>query len=243
MPSLIISSASRSAPRIFIYHSSHIILIPFSFHSIILAFFHFSTHPFHHGALRDFLKTHFLLFHLSYPLIHYSILLSFLFQLHHLHHHSFLLFIPIRIHVLYSFIFIHSHPILPLIHFNHTYSYPFPFKSSHSISFHHSHSFPCSLLTPHSHSFSGIFALHYPSLTLVSSIPILIPLSAILHIPFICCVDRKHSHHLDVTASASDVWFESSGIEWWGNGRMRTWGLEGIGVLEAFFKPVDSIGW
>ena len=41
MPSLIISSASRSSPRIFIYHSSHIILIPYSFHSIILAFFTF----------------------------------------------------------------------------------------------------------------------------------------------------------------------------------------------------------
>ena len=41
MPSLIISSASSSSPRIFIYHSSHIILIPSSFHSIILAFFTF----------------------------------------------------------------------------------------------------------------------------------------------------------------------------------------------------------
>ena len=41
MPSLIISSASRSSPRIFIYHSSHVILIPSSFHSIIIAFFTF----------------------------------------------------------------------------------------------------------------------------------------------------------------------------------------------------------
>ena len=41
MPYLIITSASRSSPRIFIYHSSHIILIPSSFHSIILAFFTF----------------------------------------------------------------------------------------------------------------------------------------------------------------------------------------------------------
>ena len=41
MPSLIISSASRSSPRIFIFYSSHIILILFSFHSIILAFFTF----------------------------------------------------------------------------------------------------------------------------------------------------------------------------------------------------------
>ena len=41
MPSNIISSASRSSPRIFIYHSSHIILIPSTFHSIIFAFFNF----------------------------------------------------------------------------------------------------------------------------------------------------------------------------------------------------------
>ena len=55
----------------FIPHHPHSILLPFH-HSRI---FHFSTHPFHHGALRDFLKTHFLSFHLaSYP-IHYPILL------------------------------------------------------------------------------------------------------------------------------------------------------------------------
>ena len=41
MSSLIIASASRSSPRIFIYHSSHIILILSSFHSIIFAFFTF----------------------------------------------------------------------------------------------------------------------------------------------------------------------------------------------------------
>ena len=84
----------------FIPHIPHSILLPFH-HSRI---FHFSTHPFHHGALRDFLKTHFHPFHLSYPLIHYSILLSFLFQLHHPHHHSSLLFILICILVLYPFI-------------------------------------------------------------------------------------------------------------------------------------------
>ena len=107
----------------FIPHHPHSILLPFH-HSRI---FHFSTHPFHHGALRDFLKTHFHPFHLSYPLIHYSILLSILFHLHHPHHHSYLLFIPIRIYVLYSFISIHSHPILPLNHLNHINSYPIPF--------------------------------------------------------------------------------------------------------------------
>ena len=92
----------------FIPHHPHSILLPFH-HSRI---FHFSTHPFHHGALRNFLKTHFHLFRVSYTLIHYSILLSILFQLHHPHHHSYLLFIPIRIYVLYSFICIHSHLIL-----------------------------------------------------------------------------------------------------------------------------------
>ena len=47
---------------------------------------------------------------------------------------------------------------------------------------------------------------------------------------------------LDVLAIASDGWFESSSIEWWGKGRMGTWGLEGIGVMEASTE-VDSIRW
>ena len=164
----------------FIPHHPHSILLPFH-HSRI---FHFSTHPFHHGALRDFLKTHFLSFHLSYPTIHYSILLSILFHLHHPHHHSSLLFILIRIYDLYSFISIHSYPILPFTHFYHTHSYPFPFHSSHSIPFHHNHSFPIPFLTPHSHMFSVIIALHYLPFSFISSILILIPLSFILHIPF-----------------------------------------------------------
>ena len=50
-------------------------------------------------------------------------------------------------------------------------------------------------------------------------------------------------NQLDVTASAFYVWFESSSIEWSGNGRMRTWWLQGIGVLEAVITEVDSIGW
>ena len=142
--------------------TSHILLsfIPHHPHSIFLLFhhsriFHFSTHPFHHGALRDFLKTYFQPFHLSYPPLHYSILLSFLFHLYHLHHHSFLLFILIRIYVLYPFISIHSHLILPINHFNHTHSYPFSFQSSHSITFHYSNSFPIPLLILLSRTFSG----------------------------------------------------------------------------------------
>ena len=84
----------------FIPHHPHSILLPFHHFRI----FHFSTHPFHHGALRHFLKTHFHPFHLASYSIHYSNLLSFLFHLHHLHHHISLLFITIRIYVLYSFI-------------------------------------------------------------------------------------------------------------------------------------------
>ena len=157
----------------FITHHPHYILLPFH-HSRI---FHFSTHPFHHGALRDFLKTHFQPFHLSYLAIHYFILLSFLFHLHHPHHHTSLLFILIRIYDLYSFISIHSHTILPLTHFHHTHSlYPFPFQSSHSIPFHHSHSFTIPRLTPHSLTFSVIITLHYLPFSFISSIPILNPL-------------------------------------------------------------------
>ena len=128
----------------FIPHHPHSILLPFH-HSRI---FHFSTHPFHRGALRDFLKTHFQPFYLSYPPIHYSIVVSFLFQLHHPHHYTSRLSILIRIYVVYTFISIHYHPILPLSHFYHTHSYPFPFQSSHSIS-----SFPhiqCSVYRKHS---------------------------------------------------------------------------------------------
>ena len=88
----------------------HLSFIPHHPHSILLRFhhsriFHFSTHPLYHGGLCDFLKTHFHSFHSSYPPIYYSILDSFLFHLHHPHHHTSLLFISTRTHVLYSFIF------------------------------------------------------------------------------------------------------------------------------------------
>ena len=133
------------------------------------------------GALRDFLKTHFQPFHLSYPPIHYSILLltpisrpspsSPIIPAIHSYYHP-------------CSLCIHSHLSLLLSHFHHTHSYPFPFQSSHSIPFHYSHSFPILLLNHHSNSFSGINALHYPPLSFILSIPILIPLSSILHIPF-----------------------------------------------------------
>ena len=66
---------------------------------------------------------------------------------------------------------IHSHTILPLIHFHHTHSYPFPFQYSHSIPLHHFHSFAIPFLTPHSHTFSCAFPLHYQAFILFSLIP------------------------------------------------------------------------
>ena len=71
------------------------------------------------------------------------------------------------------FLCIHFHPMLPLSHFHHTHSYPFPFHSSHSIPFHHFHSFAISLLTLHSHTFSCTFPLHYQVFILFSLIPTL----------------------------------------------------------------------
>ena len=287
------SDSSRSSPSISIhsYHVLHITLtnrinyhflsfiqchhcaslstlIPFH-HSFI---FHFSTHPFHHGALRHFLKTHFLSFHLSYPPIHYSILLSFLFQLHHYHRDSSLLFIPIRIYVLYSFISIHSHPILPINHFYHThpYPFPFPFQSSHFIPFRHSHSFSFLFWLFIFTRFTVLCNFFYRH-SFISSIPILIPLYSILHIPFMSFLRFSSSFpnyeiytmfvrillialpfvvligntlcQLDVLAYASDVWFQSSGIEWWGNGIMLTWWLQGIYVGKAVVTEFDSTWW
>ena len=52
---------------------------------------------------------------------------------------------------------------------------------------------------------------------------------------------KQREWGLDILASIPDVWFESSSIEWWWDERMRTWGLEGIGVPEA--KILDSIRW
>ena len=75
MSSLIISSASRSSPRIFIYHSSHIILIPSSFHSIILAFF---TFPLIHFTMVLFVISSKLIFnHLNYHNLLFIITSSF----------------------------------------------------------------------------------------------------------------------------------------------------------------------
>ena len=54
---------------------------------------------------------------------------------------------------------------------------------------------------------------------------------------------KQREWGLEITAFASDVWFKSSRIEWWWNERMDTWGLEGIGILEAAKTELDSTGW
>ena len=54
---------------------------------------------------------------------------------------------------------------------------------------------------------------------------------------------KQREWGLEIIALVSDVWFESSSIEWWWDERMRTWGLEGIGVPEAVIIEMDSTGW
>ena len=125
MPLLIISSASRSSPRIFIYHSSHIILIPSSFHSIILAFF-------------------------TFPLIHFTMVLfaiSSKLIFSHFIYHTQLFIIPSSFPFisppspsspLIFVIHFYSHPCSLSIHFHafpsHSSSYPFQSHSLLSIS-------------------------------------------------------------------------------------------------------------
>ena len=134
MSTLIISSASRSSPRIFIYHSSHIILIPSSFHSIILAFF-------------------------TFPLIHFTMVLfaiSSKLIFSHFIHHTFLFIIPssfpsyftsvtlITTLLYFSFLFasmfsIHPFPSIPIPFFLSVTSIIFTlihFHSNPPISFH-----------------------------------------------------------------------------------------------------------
>ena len=109
-----------------------------------------------------------------------------------------------------------SSPLIPAFHFySHLCSlsihfHPFPSHSSYQplqshsllsifipvLSFHYLSSFQFISYSTFDSSLSHVQwfpALHYLSLSFISSIPILIPLSAILHIPFIGCVDRKHS--------------------------------------------------
>ena len=82
MPSLVISSASPSSPHLFIYHSSHIILILSTFYSIILAFF-------------------------TFPLIHFTMVLfaiSSKLLFNHFIHHTLLFIIPSSFHFYFNYI-------------------------------------------------------------------------------------------------------------------------------------------
>ena len=271
MPSLIISSASHSSPHIFIYQSSHIILIPSSFHSIIVAFF---TFPLNHFTMVLFAISSKLIFtHFIYNIPLFIIPSSF--------NSYFTSITLITNHPCYSFLLssmfiLHPFPSIPIPFFLSATSNtltPIHFHSNPLIPFHfviHFH-FLFLFLTPYYHAFSDTTPLHYPSLSFISSITLLIPLSFILHIPFmsfvrfsstclnyefytlfvrillIACsfvvLTRNTLSQLDVIAFVSDGWFESSSIEWWGKGRMGTCGLEGIGAPEAVITEVDSIGW
>ena len=249
MSSLIILSASRSSPLIFIYHSSHIILIPFSFHSIILAFF---TFPLIHFTMVLFAISSKLIFtHFIYHFLLFIIPSSF--------HSYFTSFTLITTHLFFSFSFaymfsIHSFPSIPisfflsitsitltLIQFHFIPLIPFHFV----IPFHFLFLFWLIILTR-----SVVSSPFTNRHSFISSIPLPIPLSSFLYIPFMSfirflstCLYYKINimfvrivviacsfgvlientfNQLDVVASAFDVWFESSGIEWWGNGRMGT---------------------
>ena len=271
MSSLIISFASRSSPRIFIYHSSHIILIPSSFHSIILAFF---TFPLIHFTMVLFAISSKLIFtHFIYQTLLFIIPYSF-----PSYFNSITLIIT---HHCFSFSFasmfsIHSYASIPILFFLSTTSITLILIHYHSnpliplhfiILIHFQFLYWLIILTRSVVS----SPLHYPALTFISSIPVLILFSSILHIPvfsflrfsssflnyeiytmFVRIVVillsfgvliRNTLSQLDVTAFVSDVWFESSRIEWWGKGRMITWGLKGIGVVEAVTTALDSIGW
>ena len=268
MSSIIISSASRSSPRIFIYHSSHIILIPSSFYSIILAFF-------------------------TFPLIHFTMVLfaiSSKLIFTHFIYHTLLFIIPSSFPSYFTSItLITTHPCFSFLfasmYFIHSFwSIPISFFLSATsiiltpIHFHSNTLIPSNFIIPiHFQFLFWLFILtrsvvppplHCLSLTFILSNPIPIPLFCILYILFISFLRFLSSFlnyefytmfvrivvialsfvvligntlgQLDVTAFASDDWFKSSGIEWWGNGRMRTWGLEGIGVLEAIIAELHS---
>ena len=166
MPSLIISSASPSSPRIFIYHSSHIILIPSSFHSIILAFF-------------------------TFPLIHFTMVLfaiSSKLIFTHFIYHTLLFIIPSSFPSYFTsitlittlswfsipfasmFLFIHFHPFP-----SHSSSHPLQSHSLLSISisflsFHYISSFPLISYSSFDSSLSHVQWYPHPSLSTVHSI-------------------------------------------------------------------------
>ena len=167
MPSLIISSASHSSPRIFIYHSSHIILIPFSFHSIILAFF-------------------------TFPLIHFTMLFAISSKLIFTHfiYHTLVFIIPSSFPSYFiSITFIITHPCFSfsfasMISIHSFPSIPIPFfllPTSITLTPIHFHSIP---LIP----FHFIITIHFQFLFWL-----LILTCSVLSSPFI--IYRSHSFH------------------------------------------------
>ena len=155
MPSLIISSASRSLPRIFIYHSSYIFLIPSSFHSIILAFF-------------------------TFPLIHFTMVLfaisSKLIFFHFIYHTLLFILSPFFLPFSASITLIYPHPSFPfpfpsMIPLHSFLSIPIPFLlSSTSITLTHIHFHSFSLIL--FFSFCSLFystSFHQLSIFLSSS--------------------------------------------------------------------------
>ena len=168
MSSLIISSASRSSPRLFIYHSSHIILIPSSFHSIILAFF---TFPLIHFTMVLFAISSKLFFnHFIYQTLLFIIPFSF-----NSYFNSITL---ITTHPCFSFLFasmfsIHSFPSIPIPFFLSTTSISLNlihFHSNTPIPFHF-------IILIH---FLFLFWLIILTRSVVSS-PFIIPLSLFSH--------------------------------------------------------------
>ena len=87
----------------------------------------------------------------------------------------------------FLFISIYSHTILPLNHFSHTHSYPFPFLSFHSIPSHHSYSYAISLLTHRSLTFSGtlLFIIRRPHSSHPNLSPFLLSILCIQFISFL----------------------------------------------------------
>ena len=194
MPSLIISSASRSSPRIFIYHSSHIILIPSSFHSIILAFFTFplihspwcsSRFPQNSFSTISFIIPSYSLFHPLFYLISLPSPASPLISAFHSHSHLCSLFIHLHPFSSHS----SSQPLqsysllsifIPIISFHSIPSFPFISNSSFDSSFSRVQWYPhpsvsiAHFYLIHYSSHSSIFHPTHP-IHIVSSLPIIVP--------------------------------------------------------------------
>ena len=196
MSSLIISSASHSSPRIFIYHSSHIILIPSSFHSIIFAFF---TFPLIHFTMVVFAISSKLIFtHFIYHTLLFIIPSSFI--------SYFTSITLITTHSCHSFLL--SSISIPILSFHSIASIPFNSNSFFDswlsrVQWYPPSSLPTLFYRIHSYSHSSIFHSTH-TIHIVSSLLIYVSqLWVLYHVCsdsfyrlFICCVDKKHSQSM-----------------------------------------------